>query len=294
VKRGQTIFTLVPILSPESRAQMAPLLIQAEGQVKQMTEQLKIAKVNLDRAENLVRDRLGGSAALVDARAQFDLAETNLRAAERNRDILAKVTNDAEKGNFNAQAITSPASGVIQTLHALPGQKVQAGAPLFDVASLDPVWVRVPIFVGDLAKLATDRDAEIGGVFEAPGAPTRRGKPILAPPSGDPLAATVNVYYEVENKDGSLKTGQRVGVTLPLQGADESLVVPYAALVRDYHGNAWVYEKTGEHAYTRRRVLVDRVVDDLAVLASGNIKPGAQVVSAGVAELFGAEFGGLK
>ena len=91
MKEGQPIFVLVPILSPESRATMAPLLIEAEGQVKQAQEQLKSRKIELDRAENLVRDKLGGSAALVDAKAQYDLAQTTVRAAEERREILAKV-----------------------------------------------------------------------------------------------------------------------------------------------------------------------------------------------------------
>lgn len=296
VKEGQTIFALVPILSPESRATMAPLLIESEGQVKQATEQLKIAKVNLDRAENLVRDRLGGSASLVDAKAQYDLAQTALRAAEQRREILNKVATDAASNSFNAQEITAPSAGVLQNLHALPGQKVAAGALLFDVASLDPIWVRVPVYVGDLAELATDRDAQIGGVADVPGTSrkARTGKPVSAPPSGDPLSATVNVYYEVENHDGTLRPGQRVGVALPLRGEDESLIVPRAALLRDIHGNSWVYEKTGEHAYTRRRVLVDRVVGEVAVVADGNLKPGAKVITGGAAELYGAEFGGFK
>ena len=204
------------------------------------------------------------------------------------------MTTDATKGNFNAQEITSPAGGVIQSLLALPGQKVQAGALLFVVQILDPVWVRVPVYVGDLAKLATDREADIRGVADAPGAPARRGKPVLAPPSGDPLAATVNIYYEVENKDGLLRTGQRVGVTLPLQGEDENLTVPRASLVRDIHGNTWVYVKTGDHAFSRRLIMVDRVVGDLAVVANGKLKPGDKVVTDGAAELFGAEFGGFK
>ncbi len=152
----------------------------------------------------------------------------------------------------------------------------------------------MPVYVGDLARLAADRDAGVGGLADAPGAEVRRGKPVAAPPSGDPLAATVNVFYEVENTDGRLRPGQRVGVTLPLKGDDESLAVPRAALLRDIHGGAWVYEKTAAHTYARRRVLVDRVVGDLAVLGRRHLKPGAKVVTAGAAELFGAEFGGIK
>ncbi len=294
VKEGQPVFVLIPILSPESRATMAPLLIEAEGQVKQANEQLKIARVALDRAENLVRDKLGGSASLIDAKAQYDLAQTNLRAAESRKEILAKVASDSESGALNTQTIASPAAGMLQNLHARAGQKVAAGAPLFEVASLDPVWVRVPVYVGDLSRLATDREAGVGGLADAPGAAVRVAKPVAAPPSGDPLAATVHVFYEVENHDGALRPGQRVGVILPMRGEEQSLVVPLAALLRDIHGDAWVYEKTGEHAYTRRRVLVDRVAGDLAVLASGRLKPGAEVVTDGAAELFGREFGGAR
>ena len=112
-----------------------------------------------------------------------------------------------------------------------------------------------------------------------------------APPLGDFLAATVNVFYEVSNADGRLRPGERVGVTLPLKGDEDSLAVPRAALIRDIHGGAWVYEKIKPHAYARKRVLVDRVVGDLAVLASGP-KAGSEVVTVGAAELYGAEFGG--
>jgi RND family efflux transporter MFP subunit len=292
VKQGQAVFTFVPILSPEAIVQLAPALIQAEGQVKTFTEQLKQNKITLDRARTLQKEHLGGSAQVEDAQAAYDVTEAQLRAAERNRDILAQANN--ANGQFNAQDIVSPINGVIQSLPTQPGQRVPAAAPLFIVQILDPVWVRVPIYVGDLAKLAADREAEIRGVADLPGAPARHGRPIPAPPSGDPLAATVNIFYRVENKDSSLRTGQRVGVTVPLQGEDENLVVPLSALVRDIHGNAWVYTKTGDHAFSRRLLMVERTVGDLAIVASGKIKPGDQVVTTGAAELFGAEFGGFK
>lgn len=294
VKEGQPVCVLVPILSPEARATMAPLLIEAEGQVKQATEQLKNAKVNLDRAENLESQKLGGHAAVVDAKALYDLAQTNLRVAESRKETLAKVSADAASGTMNVQVIPAPASGVLQNMHAQAGQVVGAGAPLFEVAGLDPLWVKVSVYVGERAKLAADKPAEISGLADAPGAPgARPGKPATAPPSADPLAATVHLYYEVDNKDGAYRPGERVGVILPLKGETTSLVVPRAALERDIHGGVWVYEKVADHSYSRRRVQVDRVVGDLAVLASGPAV-GAKVVTDGAAEIFGTEFGNTK
>jgi multidrug efflux pump subunit AcrA (membrane-fusion protein) len=194
---------------------------------------------------------------------------------------------------MTTQVIESPMNGTLQNIHAQVGQKVAAGSILFDVASLDPVWVKVSVYVGDLERLATDRQAGVGGVSDAPGVKVRVARPVSAPPSGDPLAATVHLYYSVDNRDGLLRPGQRVGVTLPLKGEEKSLVVPRSALVRDIHGGSWVYENVGSHSFARRRVFVDRIVGDLAALTSGP-KPGAKVVSTGAAELFGTEFGGAK
>lgn len=294
VKEGEPLFVLVPLLSPDSRATLAAQLKAAEGQVKTATEQLHIAKVNLDRAENLVRDRLGGSAALVDAKAQYDLAQTTLKAAEANRDTLSRVSAEAESGGASVLKITAPATGVIQNVHVQSGQQVAAGAPLFEVASLNPIWVKTPVYVGEMSRLAIDQPATIGGLSDPPGAPSERtGKPVVAPPSADPLAATVNVFYEVANPDNGLRPGERVGVTLPLRGDEESLVVPRAALLRDIYGGTWVYEKIADRTYARRRVLVDRVVGDDAVLVQGP-GPGAKVVTNGSAEIYGTEFGNTK
>ncbi len=60
--------------------------------------------------------------------------------------------------------------------------------------------------------------------------------------------------------------------------------------MQDIYGGTWVYERTAEHVYVRRRVEVPYVVDGWAVLSAGP-PAGAAVVTAGVAELFGTEFG---
>jgi RND family efflux transporter MFP subunit len=273
---------------------MAPLLKEANGQVKAAKEQLKIAQIALDRAENAVRDKLLPPAALIDAKAQYDVAQTALRAAEERHDELRKIALDPNAGSgMTTLTFKAPVKGMLQNLHAQVGQPVPAGAILFDVAELDPIWIKVPVYVGDLERLATGRPAGIGSLAAAPGVNVRPARPVTAPPSGDPLAATVFLFYEVENHDRSLRPGQRVGVTLPLSGDEESLAVPRSALIRDALGGTWVYENIAPHAYTRDRVFVDRVVGDLAALVSGP-KVGAKVVSQGAAELYGAEFGGQK
>jgi RND family efflux transporter MFP subunit len=293
VKKGQPICIVQLMLSPEARATMAPLLKESEGQVKQAQEQLKIAKINMDRQENLVRDRLAGSAALVDAKAQYDAAQTAVGAAEERYHEIRKLVLDPNAGGQTMITFRAPVGGMLVNLFAQVDQPVAAAAFLFDVAEMDPIWVKVPVYVGDMERLATDRPAGVGSLADPPGVKVRPARPVDAPPSGDPLAATVHLFYEVENHDHTLRPGQRVGVTLPLRGEENTLVVPRSALVRDAYGGTWVYENSTAHAYSRRRVFVDRVIGEQAALASGP-KVGAKVVGQGVAELYGAEFGGLK
>ena len=101
------------------------------------------------------------------------------------------------------------------------------------------------------------------------------------------------MYYEISNGNGKLSPGQRVGVTLPLITESNSLVVPWGAVLYDIHGTTWVYEKSAENVFRRRRVFVAYSHDNWAVLESGP-PVGTEVVVHGVAELFGTEFGAGK
>jgi multidrug efflux pump subunit AcrA (membrane-fusion protein) len=147
--------------------------------------------------------------------------------------------------------------------------------------------------VGDLARVNAAAEARVGSLSGNVDTNTRPAKPVSAPPSANAAAATVDLFYEIQNPDGALRLGQRVGVTVPLRDDEESLVVPFSAVVHDVQGGAWVYEKSAPQAYTRRRVQMLRVVGESAALTSG-VKPGANIVITGVAELFGTEFGAGK
>jgi membrane fusion protein, heavy metal efflux system len=302
VKKGQAIFTLLPILSadravlnPAERARFEADKATAAGQLDVARPQFENARTFLERTEKLAAGRDVPASALVDARNAHDSAKATLDAAEKLWSIYAKAGGDGveDAGKLAPLPLKAPADGVLINVTVQAGQQVPAGSVLFEVANLDPVYVRVPIFVGEEETIAPDRDAAVGGLADAPGKPTRPGKPVRTTPSANALATTVDLYYEVENHDGRLRPGQRVGVTLPLKGEAESLVVSYASILYDHNGGAWVYESMGKHVFARRRVVVDHVVGAEAVLALGP-KPGTKIVTDGSAELFGSEFGGSK
>jgi RND family efflux transporter MFP subunit len=290
VRKGQAVFQLLPLLTPEARANLAIAKIEADGQVKTAQTQVDAARIALDRARRVFESQAGSRRAVDEAQAQFDLAQKALEAAASRRDLLEKVAGEVEKGNAAPFDIPCPQDGLLRNVSARPGQSVPSGAALFEVVDLGRVWVRVPVQVGDLPYVDAAADATVGELMARPGDTSRTVKPVLAPPSADPAAGTVDLFYELDNRIATYSPGQRVAVTLRLKGEARGLTVPWSAVIHDIHGGTWVYEQTGERAFARRRVAVSHVAGDTAVLAAGPA-PGTRIVVAGAAELFGTETG---
>jgi hypothetical protein len=249
---GQTIFAILPALSPTELIRIAEAQIDADSQIERAKVQFDAAKVTLGRAEKLVAEKAGSARAVDDAKAQVALAEAAVRAAQARRELL--------------------------------------GAPVLDFMNLKAFWVRTPVYVGDFSRLNTSAEAHVGNLAAEPGTNTHSAKPVKGPPSANAAASTVDLFYELANEGGVFRFGQKVGVSIPLLETEESLVVPWSAVINDINGGSWVYENTAPHTFVRRRVAVRRVAGKDAVLDAGP-KVGAKIVTVAVAELFGTEFG---
>jgi RND family efflux transporter MFP subunit len=270
-------------------------LARVEQEVAVTEARLRQARAEAERvaalhAERLVsaRERERADAELVAARAAHDAAVGERRL----------VTGGAAGGveGLTPLVIAAPEGGVVRQLHAAPGQTVAAGAPLAEILRADRLWVRVPVYAGEAGRVARTAEAAVHGLGGEEEGGALRAVPVAAPPSADPAAASVDLYYEVRGAASRLRPGERVGVTIPLaasEGGERALVVPLAAIVRDASGGSWVYERADSVTFVRRRVDVARVVDGRAVLARGPA-PGTPVVTDGAAELFGTEFGAGK
>lgn len=293
VKKGQAIVAILPTLSPEAKATMATLLVEAEGQVEQARKQLDVTALALKRADELYRRKDVGVAVLEDARAQHEISQTALRNTQARREILEKTLQAAGAGAANPIPLEAPEDGLLRNTLAMAGQQVAAGAILFEVERLDPVWIRVPVYVGDLPRLAPTEPAEVGGLVDRPGSAKLVAKPAPAPPAADPLTITVDLFYEVANAQHALSPGEKVAVTIPMKDQAKALVVPRSAIYYDRNGGTWVYEQVKDHVFVRRGVDLDHMAGDLAALKQGP-KAGSKVVTIGVAELFGTEFGFSK
>jgi cobalt-zinc-cadmium efflux system membrane fusion protein len=292
VKQGEPILQLLPLLDPVGRANLTVAKVDAQGQLENAQEQLHGATIGLERATKVLAGGAGTQRAVDEAQVQVDVATKALAAATARKKLMDAVVGQVEAGTTAAVPVEAPADGVLRVV-AQPGQSIPAGAALFEVVDLSRVWVRVPVYVGDLADVNASAAAAVGPLNPRPGDPTRPAAPVAAPPAANPVAGTADLIYALDNREAKYAPGQRVGVTLALAGPADALVVPAAAVVLDIHGGGWVYEKTADRAYARRRVVVRYVSNGLAVLASGPAV-GTVVVTDGAAELFGTETGFSK
>jgi uncharacterized protein YcfL len=107
--------------------------------------------------------------------------------------------------------------------------------------------------------------------------------------------------YEIGEKDATTgiasvtlteKAAERAGIeTAAVEDvAAGILAVPYSAIWYDAKGNAFVYTVTAPLSYIRVPITVDHVEGDQAILSAGP-SAGTEVVTQGVAELYGAETG---
>lgn len=316
VSAGQTVFIVKPLLSPErhvptpaERAQIANVTATveaaravADGDVERAQAEVRNAQIALNRAEQLLKDRAGSERQRDDAKAAHSIAQANLDAAKTRKKKLDDLSLDAEVGDAKPLPIRAPQTGILRTISVAANGIVPSGAQLFEVVNLERVWVRVPVYVGQIDEIRVDMEATVGMLDGTPrGSGARKGSgvaglqaiPVQAPPAADPTTASADLIYEVNNSQAILRPGERVGVTVTLQGEAESLVVPWTAVLHDIYGGTWVYEKIGDHDYRRARVQVRYVADGHAVLATGP-KPGVEVIVDGAAEVFGTEFGGGK
>jgi RND family efflux transporter MFP subunit len=283
VKKGQEVMRFM--LLPPDRD-----LIGVKEDLALRQAQYDAAKAKSSRARELLAARAASQKEVEDAEVELARAQGALEAAKGRLSLFTGAATDEAAGQLSTLSLTSPIDGVLAAILVAPGQTVPASTALFEVARQNPLWIKVPVYVGDLAAVDAGAEAVVrpfGGDKE----PIRiSAKPVQGPPLSDAPSASADLYYQISNPDGAFRIGQRLSVVLTKKEAEAGLAVPVAAILYDIYGGTWVYRRSSPQVYERLRVEVSHVVGGLAVVRRG-VQAGDEVVVAGAAELFGTEFG---
>lgn len=182
---------------------------------------------------------------------------------------------------------TQKVGGQVVTVKSMSATAASASSARINPASLR---VKVSLSKGELSRVNRSQAAKVVALeqddqedaddVDAEGAEVE---------DADDDSDDVVLQYTVKGGQ-KLVVGQRVFVELPLSAAVQRSLVPASALVYDLKGDTWVYTSTALRTFMRHKVVVDYLDDETAVLWQGP-PVGTLVVTDGVAQLYGTEFG---
>lgn len=278
-----------------TKAQVPEDTLKAESDLAQ-------AKANLDLNKSIVnsrkqlfaegaipgRDLDTAEAALAQAQATYDAAARHLESVRKvSRDAALKSAQGqltSAEGKFKgAQAqvdyseIRSPINGVVTDRPLFAGETAPAGAPLITVMDTSVLLAKTHLAasVAQQIKLGDAVAVHVPGIADPVTA-----KVSMISPALDPGSTTVEVWLKIDNKDGKLKAGTPVKVTISGKSVAQAWKVPDSAIVTAADGSKSVMVVGSDGAAHRKPVTLG-IDDGTDVQVLSGVAPGDLVITGG-------------
>jgi multidrug efflux system membrane fusion protein len=280
--------------------------LRLEAQLRSTDATLANARVDLDRATQLL-------ASQTISRLEFDRADTAFRVALENReaarasldqsltgreeDILAKQSEVAglearvvEAGIQLADTtLTAPYAGVIARRFVEQGQSIRAKQPVVKFQDVEEIEIAVD--VPESVMVSALRTADITSLTAEFSAAPGRVFPVQVrevAQRADPVTQTFNVRVAMQSpSDLNLLPGMTATVTMNYRRAEvlgPNILVPVAAVVQDTAGASIVWIIGPDQTVTTRPVRVGTVSGGLIEITEG-LQPGDRIAAAGASHL---------
>lgn len=266
-----------------------------------------IYQAGVDQAvANLASARASAQAAEERARRLEPLARMQAVAEQDYTDALAQARMAraavAQNGaaletariNLRFATITAPISGRIGRSLVTPGGLVSASqaTPLAVIQQTDPMYVDMQ---QSSAELTTLRQAiESGGVtagstsvrlrMEDGSAYPFAGTVQFSDVTVNEATGTITLRARFPNPRGILLPGMFVTALFDQAVNPSAILLPQAAVQRDFDGSAFVYLVGKDNKAARRKIVADRTAGANWVVTDG-LKPGERVITQGIGNL---------
>src|SRR2546427_47885 len=249
VRAGQPLLTLY---SPDLLATQDEYLLAVKAQAQ--LEGSPVAEARQQAAALVVsaRERL----------RLWNLTDEQIAAIERR--------GKAER----VLAVYAPSSGIVLKRQALPGNYVEPGTTLYELADLSTVWINGDIYESEITSVRLNQPAKV--TFETYPGETFRGKVAYIYPYLSEATRTVRVRMEFPNPHLKLKPGMYGNVVLGVD-AGRRLVVPKEAVL-DSGLRQLVFLDLGQGVYQPYPVKLGRRSQEYVEVLEG-IKEGDRAVT---------------
>lgn len=247
---------------------------QERAQLASLEAQRDLAKINYDRAQELVK-------AGVISRSDYDNASAQQKATEAQvGDIRAAIAR---------KTIRAPFTGVLGIRQVSLGQYLAAGQAIVSLQSLSPIYVNFGVPQQDTSKVIPGHVLRVTN-NDLPGLGFT-GRIIAIDSVINEQTRNIQVQAVVTNKDNKLRPGMFVQVELPLGKPHDVIPLPASAInYAPYGDSVFVVTdmkdpKGNTYRGVRQQVVkIEGSRGDQVAIVSG-INPGDEIVSAGAFRL---------
>ena len=206
----------------------------------------------------------------------IDMVQSMLFASRRKLELMGM--SDADIDGIKSAAptiwIRAPVSGTVVQNKATIGSAVNPGDVLYQLGTLDKVWLNADIYEVDLARVKVGQRLE--AVTTAFPDEVFKGEIARISPNIDPNAHTAQLRCEIQNPGLKLKPQMLARVKI-ITSASTALVVPQQALVFD--GDSYcAFVEVSNGAIERRVVEIGSWNEHGYARVLSGLKPGERVI----------------
>lgn len=279
VEEGDLLAEIDPtIYESQVEASQAELL-NLQAQAAEQRARLVLAQQQLAREQALMAENATSREALETAQAEADVQAAQVQAIAAQIK-LSESHLRADEANLGYTKIYAPMTGTVVSEDSRQGQTLNANqsAPIIlRIADLSVMTVWTQVSEADIGRLHVGMDV----YFTTLGRPDTRWYGTLAEirptPEVENNVVLYNALFDVANPDGVLMSEMTAQVFFVRAAAEDSLIVPIAALDQDASG-AWTLQVLRADGSVERRAVEVGVTNRVSAEVLSGLEEGEQVI----------------
>ncbi len=230
------------------------------------------------RQKSLNQQKFASESKLDEAYSNMLQAQASVKQAEANYE-LAKI-------DLEHTEIRSPINGYIGKAMITAGNYVSTSSgTLANIVQTDPVRIVFSVTDKEMPDLKQTYDQEGSETYSKIILANNKviKKPLLSRFNDNSIntgTATMSIYSEFENKDGTLIPGGYVDIMIGSGPEKNAVTVSQAALAQDEHGS-YVMIVNQNNVVEQRRIVLGSISNDRQIVTSG-LKAGEKVIIQGL------------
>ncbi|MBU6450723.1 MAG: efflux RND transporter periplasmic adaptor subunit [Cyanobacteria bacterium REEB67] len=261
---------------------------QNEVQIRQIISKMELARTNLDRFSQLLKEGIAPEKDVQNAQNAYDQLDIELKGVREHQTHLVSETQallsaygktlraadeDGSKID-NVSPMIAPRGGVVIKKNITLGDVVNSTEPLYVVADLSSVWLDITIYDKDLTNIHVGETVNFSS-DSLPGQSFAGVINYIQPLAGD-STRTFIARASLTNPAFALKPGM-FGTALIHTSKSENLPYIKDSAVQRYGEETFVFEEVSHDRYRKRNVVLgDRILD--GYLAKSGVSDGERIV----------------